>query len=344
MSAPANTATPTRSLRSGRPGSADGRLPRLRGLYWLVWRQHRSAFWTLLGATALALAYVVFRRAEMTDYLNGFDWPDPSPSDDWQTGFAPYVSHMQLVAFALGCLPVLLGVFLGAPMFAQDLENGTAKLVTSQAVGRVRWLVTKLGITMLVVVVSTVALSTAFGWWWQPISGRNSSMTWSSGAVFDTTGPVPVALALFTVAGGAAIGMLLRRTLPAMVVTFGFAVVTQLIWTRVRLELGDVVRATTTNGVRADDSWPALPAGAEELDQSYITDSGELLGWSTCAHEPSEQAVAACLDEAGVVGWAIDYLPVSQMPSMQWLGSGVLFALTAAVVVFLCLWGRKRVV
>jgi hypothetical protein len=44
------------------------------------------------------------------------------------------------------------------------------------------------------------------------------------------------------------------------------------------------------------------------------------------------------------VGWSVDYLPMSQMSGMQWLGASILFALTAAVSAFLFIWGRKRIV
>ena len=32
------------------------------------------------------------------------------------------------------------------------------------------------------------------------------------------------------------------------------------------------------------------------------------------------------------------------MPGMQWLGAGILFALTVAIAAFVLLWGRKRLV
>ncbi|MET7496353.1 hypothetical protein [Streptomyces sp900116325] len=35
---------------------------------------------------------------------------------------------------------------------------------------------------------------------------------------------------------------------------------------------------------------------------------------------------------------------ISQMNGMQWIDSSILFALTATVVVFSFMWGRKRLV
>ncbi|WP_327696031.1 ABC transporter [Streptomyces sp. NBC_00459] len=349
MSTFTNASTSTGSTTDGRNGTMNAttteatRRPRLSGMNWLVWRQHRAAFWTILAATALSVAWIVFQRNQMMDFLTGYGWPTNS-LEEVGPEFEPYRSAFTFVSGGLGFIPVLLGVFLGAPLLAGDLENGTAKLVAAQSASRTRWLATKLGVTTLVVVVSTVALSVAFGWWWNPVKDENTVLEWTSGSAFDVTGPVPVALTLFTVVGGVAIGVVLRRTLMAMVVTFGFAVAVQLVWDYLRLSLGDVVTITTNKGVTAENSFPDLPHAAYQIDESYLTSSGDLLGWSTCANGPTDQARELCLKKEGVVGWSVDYLPISQMNGMQWLGASILFALTAGVVAFLFFWGRKRLV
>jgi hypothetical protein len=70
------------------------------------------------------------------------------------------------------------------------------------------------------------------------------------------------------------------------------------------------------------------------MDQSYLTASGKLIGWSTCASEPTDETRAACLGAKQVVGWSVDYLPIAQMSSMQWLGAAILLALTTAITAF----------
>lgn len=336
------------STVTGTPVTTDADAPasrrrlRLSGMTWLVWRQHRAAYLTLLGASVLLLAWIAFQRHRMIDFLTGYGWPE-NGLDGLGPEFEPYAAAFSPVATALGLIPVVLGVFVGAPLLAGDLEHGTAKLVAAQSASRARWLATKLGLTALVITVTTIALSVAFGWWWEPVKKGTAVLDWTSTA-FDTTGPVPVALTLFTVVGGVAIGVVLRRTLTAMVVTFGFAVAVQLVWGQLRLSLGDVVTATTHKGVVAEDSFPVLPDGAYQIDQSYLTGGGDLLGWSTCVDSETEQARELCLKQADVVGWSVDYLPMSQMAGMQWLGAAILFALTAAVAAFLFLWGRKRLV
>ncbi|GHH76280.1 transporter [Streptomyces sulfonofaciens] len=333
------TRTPTAGAHGAAPSPAATRAPRLSGLTWLVWRQHRAGFWTLLAATALSLAWIAYQRAGLVHHLTAEGWPGSSP-DRWLEGMAPYSAALQKVAYGLGFIPVLLGVFLGAPLLAGDLENGTAKLVASQSVSPGRWLATKLGISALVVIVCTSALSAAFGWWWGPVRNESTVLGWSEGSAFDNTGPVPVALALFTLMGGVAIGMLLRRTLASMVVTFLFAVAVQVVWQYERLNLGQVVTVNTTKGV-STDAFPRLPHAALQIDQSYVSGSGETFGWSTCVHASSQQA---CLKKLDIVGWSVDYLPISQMSGMQWFGASVLLALTAAVTAFVFIRCRKRLV
>ncbi|MEV0218430.1 ABC transporter permease subunit [Streptomyces sp. NPDC050704] len=311
---------------------------RLSGMNWLVWRQHRAAYWTLLAASAITVAVIVYQRQQMITYLDGYGYPDLKSG--WEERFdqGPLDAASQLLAL----LPVLIGVFVGAPLLAGDLENGTAKLVNAQSVSRVRWLTTKLGMTALVVVVSTAAVSAVFTWWWSPVKSSSYVLSWSDAAGFDSSGPVPVALTLFTVVGGVAIGMLLRRTLLSMVVTLGFAVAVQVVWSYFRMSLGNAITVTTHNGV-GSNSQPNVPDSAYVVDQSYLTASGDLMGWGSC-NEQTEKAANACLEKAQVVGWSFEYIPMSQMSSMQWLGASILLALTAGIAAFVIFWGRKRLV
>ncbi|MFK4099316.1 ABC transporter [Streptomyces sp. NPDC019531] len=329
------------TMTSTRTSSAvTGRGLRLTGLNWLVWRQHRATFWTLIAGTVVAAGWMVYQRMGMMDTLHALGWPHPK-SENWYTSVGK--GAITMTGYALGFLPILIGVFVGAPLIAGDLENGTAKLVTSQSVSRMRWIITKLGVTVLVVFLGTVVLSQMFGWWWSPMKDRPEFMSWAEGPAFDNTGPVLTALTVFTLVGGIAIGMVLRRTLLSMVVTFGFAVAVQIAWSYFRLQLGNPISLTTHAGV-LNSSPPSVPSGAVELDTWFTTASGKLYGWATCAGGATEKAEQACLDKQGIVGWRVDYLPASQMASMQWFGASVLLALTAAVIAFIFVWGRKPVI
>ncbi|GGS21882.1 hypothetical protein GCM10010269_70890 [Streptomyces humidus] len=312
---------------------------------WLVWRQHRAAFWTMLAATVVSVAWIVYQRGQMTDFLDAYGFPAKN-LDDAEKEFEPYIGAFSSVTTGLTAIPVILGVLLGAPLLAGDLENGTAKLIAAQSVSRNRWLATKLALTGLVVTVTTVTLSAVFAWWWSPIKLHYVDIDWTSREFFNTTGPVPVALSLLSVFGGVLIGVIVRRTLAAMVVTLGFTVALQMVWGYFKLSLGDIVTATTKPvSPGTPITFPSsVPRTAHAFDASYVSGSGKLFDLTTCTDTPAEEATTSCMKKADIVGASIDYIPISQMSSMQWFGASILFALTAGIVAFLFFWGRKRLV
>lgn len=320
------------------------RRPSLSGMTWLVWRQHRAAFWTMIAATVLGAAWMVYQRGQMMNFLDAYGFPAKN-LDDAEKQFKPYISAFTSVTTGLTAIPVMLGVLLGAPLLAGDLENGTAKLIAAQSVSRTRWLATKLALAGLLVTVTTVTLSAVFAWWWSPIKAQPLDIDWTSREFFNTTGPVPVALSLLSVFGGVLIGVVLRRTLAAMVVTLGFTVALQMVWSHFMLSLGNVLTATSKPVSPGSlITFPEIPRTAAELDWSYVTGSGKLVDVTTCTETLTEQATDLCMKKADIVGASIDYIPMSQMSDMQWFGASILFALTVGVVAFLFFWGRKRLV
>jgi ABC-2 family transporter protein len=133
-------------------------------------------------------------------------------------------SKLQVLADALVLIvPVLIGMFWGAPLVARELETGTFRLAWTQSVSRMRWLVVKLGLVGLASAAFGGLLSLMVTWWFSPIDKVNQDRF--GAAAFGLHGFVPAGYALFAFALGATTGLLFRRTLPAMAVTFvGFVV------------------------------------------------------------------------------------------------------------------------
>ncbi|MGW6058832.1 ABC transporter permease [Streptomyces sp. NPDC055189] len=341
------TQDPARTTSDEGPRNGRGSwpaVPRLRGTAWLVWRQHRAAFWTIIGATLLGVLAMVVLRGQMMDYLSTLEPTQKKPG-----GLPPeFETYGNLIADFGGYLswfPVLAGVLLGAPFIAGDMETGTAKLVTSQSVSRRRWLATKLAMPAALVALSTGVLAAVFSWWWNPVKGFVTQVEWTAGSVFDITGPMAVAYALLTFTVGVAVGLLLRRTLVSMVVTLGVVVAIGFLWDQFRVSLGTIMSVSTDKGVGPGAKRPELPDMAVQQGQGtyFLTSSGDRLDWMTCLDKmDNDKAHTACLESKHVVGWSMDYLPFEQMATMQWLGAGIMLAVTAAVVAFIVVWGRKR--
>ncbi|MER5983217.1 ABC transporter permease [Streptomyces sp. NPDC001787] len=309
------TLTDSRTERADRPRM-------LRGLSWLVVRQHRAALASVLALVLLCSALIVYQRAELIQLLDDAGWPaKPAPEQ-------PLGDQYNYLSTLLGALPVILAVFFGAPLIAADQEQGTAQLATTQSVTRLRWLTVKIAWCLAVAVAAGAVLSALFTWWWEPYRSVFPS-TWVEGSIFDNTGPVLPALCLFLTAAGITIGVLLRRVLASMVVTFVFSAAVQILWGELRLHLAPTHLFTYP----LDSELPARFAESYEVDRWVASADGTLYGWGSCA-ETTEKATAACLKGKGIVNSVIEYLDYDQMAAMQWTGAGILIAGTALLTAF----------
>ena len=145
-------------------------------------------------------------------------------SSDCNNPVVSTYSKLQVLAAALVLIvPVLIGMFWGAPLIARELETGTFRLAWTQSVSRMRWLLVKLGLVGLASAAVGGLLSLMVTWWYSPIDKVNQGRF--GAAAFGLHGFVPAGYALFAFALGATAGLLFRRTLPAMAVTLvGFIV------------------------------------------------------------------------------------------------------------------------
>jgi hypothetical protein len=109
-------------------------------------------------------------------------------------------------------LPGIFGIFWGAPLVAREFEAGTHRLVWTQSITRTRWLATKLGMVGLASMVATGFLSLMVTWWASPFD----RVRMNPFGTFDQRDIVAVGYAAFAFALGVSVGVLIRRTVPAM--------------------------------------------------------------------------------------------------------------------------------
>jgi ABC-type xylose transport system permease subunit len=103
-------------------------------------------------------------------------------------------------------------------LLAREIERATSRLVWTQGITRLRWLMVKLGALVLGTAALFAACALLLTWWRGPLDQAGGER-FAYG--FDLEGIAPVAYAIFALALGVAAGALLRRTLPAMAVTLG---------------------------------------------------------------------------------------------------------------------------
>ncbi|MEU8917105.1 ABC transporter permease subunit [Streptomyces nigrescens] len=328
-------ATDTTDGASGLPNTATGRRGLLHGLPWLVCRRHRTFLRLALLVTVVGCATFAYQRIGVMDFLHTRGTtpaPEGRLANDFQNAYGSvFLSGSQLLEY----LPVLIGIFVGAPLIAGEQEHGTIKLVTTQSVSRGRWIAATLALPLAVAVLCTTLLSAVFTWLWTPAHKLAMGSDWLAGGPFDSTGPVPVARTLFLTACGIALGMLIKRVVPAMAATAVFAVVTSVLWAeQVRPRLAALRSVTYPY---ASDDGPSLPVDAVRVDDWVSTADGTLYGYGTCINGDAE----ACRAKLGIVNRVTQYFDYGQMAGMQWRGAGILLALTVVVLAFV-VWRAHR--
>ena len=127
-------------------------------------------------------------------------------------------------------VPLLFGLFWGAPLLAKEFEEGTHNLAWTQGVSRWRWIRANIGWSLLAAAVWGAALAALVSWWRYPENALASRFD-----AFDVQGIVPVAYALFAVALGIAVGSVIRRVLPSLAVTL-------VIFVAIRVAIGVYLR------------------------------------------------------------------------------------------------------
>jgi ABC-type transport system involved in multi-copper enzyme maturation permease subunit len=202
---------------------------------WLTWRQYRIQFSVaaaVLAAFAVLLLITGLQMAAQYHVDLAACTATRSCANQASDLFLGNREVGFLVVATLGA-PLIAGLFWGAPLVSSELETGTAQFAWTQSVTRKRWLAVKAGWMLLAAAAWGGIISGLVTWW----SGPKNALyldQFDPGR-FDIMGIVPVAYALFAMALGICAGALLRRTLPAMAVTFaGFIAVRAVIalWLR----------------------------------------------------------------------------------------------------------------
>ena len=261
---------------------------------WLVWRQHRVQF--LVGAAVLAAfaVLILITGLQVADQYRAAQAACvPGHGGCRNLGGLFLGSHAVgfLVICTLGA-PVLVGLFWGAPLVAAEAEAGTTQFAWMQSVTRKRWLAVKVGWMLLAAAIWGGVISALVTWW----SGPNNAeqLTAFQPGRFDLMGLVPVAYSVFALALGIAAGALLRRTLPAMIVTLaGFIAV--------RTTIALLVRSHYMSAVTV---FYKVTGGGFTPSGSYWQLAQGIIG-------PNGQAIDQNTNGNVVGGVPVDYLPAS---------------------------------
>ena len=129
--------------------------------------------------------------------------------------FSSYYHTAVDMALILMVIPVLVGVFVGAPLLARELETGTFRFAWTQGCGRLRWAAAKLALLAIAVTAAAGAFSLLFSWFYQPFFAERLDGALAP-QLFNLRGVDFAAWTLLAFALGAIAGVLIPRTVPAM--------------------------------------------------------------------------------------------------------------------------------
>lgn len=194
-----------------------------------TWLRHRAALISLF-VLFVACALVIARGAlgihsEYANYLAA-GCTTANPNDlavcpNISNSFANGTVGFTALVIALRVFPVIVGLFVGAPLLSRDLESGTFRFAWTQGMGRVRYVFSTFAILAMFVTTTACILGLLLGGWYAhnfSVVNPNIESHWQSG-LFDTTGFLLATWTLFALTLGTFCGAIIKRTVAAMAVT-----------------------------------------------------------------------------------------------------------------------------
>ncbi|MFC6019824.1 ABC transporter permease subunit [Plantactinospora solaniradicis] len=333
-------------------------------MIWLTWRQFRIQAWTALAALAALAVALMITGPELTRLYRSSGLAGcRTDCESLASGFLNQVINgttgplYWLGIAVMFVTPAIIGVFWGAPLVARELETGTHRLVWSQSVPRGRWLAVKLLCGGLVSMAAVGLFSLAVTWWADPIDSAYLNRMFPE--IFAARGIVPIGYAAFAFVVGVTVGMLLRRTVPAMAVTLVVVAAAQLAMPfLVRGHLIQPVEFTTpfqTTAVKSlqihDDGTITVTGrvsqpGAWVVSNRTVTPSGVTFTGpvNTEACSPTAFSQAGCMAWLDTLNLRQEaaYQPANRFWALQWYEATVLLALALALAGFSSWWIRRR--
>jgi ABC-type transport system involved in multi-copper enzyme maturation permease subunit len=210
-------------------------------MIWVSWRQHRGQAIVCLALLAALAVYAVIegtsmRTAFSNDGLAG-SCLARTQGTGCENGIGAFMNEFGSavnIAFSNVVLivPGLIGVMVGAPLIARELEYGTWRLAWSQTVPRVRWLAGKLALVTGGLIVLGAAMTAVITWYRGPMDRLTGHLVQNA---YDYEGLVLTAYILCAFGFAVLAGLLIRRSIPAMIAAF-------IPWLAIRLVIEFVFR------------------------------------------------------------------------------------------------------
>ncbi|TDC15947.1 transmembrane transport protein [Streptomyces sp. 8K308] len=338
-------------------------------MIWLSWRQFRVQALVAALALALAAAYLGHLGLDIRDAHDAYRSRCETEADCAEAAAqfrSAYQNTLLFLAAGLALVPAVIGAFWGAPLIAREIESGTHRLVWNQSVTRRRWLLTKLLVVGLAAMAVTGAASALLTWAAGPFD--EVARTRFGALEFGARDIVPLGYAALAVVLGTVVGLLLRRTLPAMALTLVAFLALQLLVPNVvrphlmspetaslpmtaeainqARNLGSISGGATIGGLElpeAPGAWISHTSPLRTADGASLSEAT----FNNCLDSPPETGAggrfgdtAVCLGELDL-HVDVSYHPAERYWPFQWAETTLYLAASALLTAF-GLWRVHR--
>jgi hypothetical protein len=235
-------------------------------------------------------------------------------------------------------VPLLFGLFWGAPLLAKELEDGTHNLAWTQGVTRRHWLGSNVGWALLAATAWGACLAALVSWWRFPENALDTRF-----GAFDLQGIVPIAYSLFAVALGIAVGSVCRRVLPALATTLG-------IFVAIRVAIGVYLRPhyipPVTKLFALLEGQPGAPAGSWIISSTIVGPGHHAPGYEFTLNDVPAACRSTFIGGKGISGTCMAAHGFHQLMTFQpanrfWAFQGIeasIFVVLAAALIGFAFW------
>ncbi|WP_229348017.1 ABC transporter permease subunit [Streptomyces sp. UNOB3_S3] len=324
----------------------------------MTWRQFRAQTLVGLGALVLLAVYLVVLGGRIHGAYD--DTLAHCAARDACSGplgalADRYSLQTDLLGYLLLAVPGVIGVFWGAPLIARELEAGTHRLVWNQSVTRTRWLAAKLALVGLLSMATAGVYSLLLTWAAGPVTTVLNNRF--EPVNFASRDLAPLGYAAFAFVLGVTLGLVLRRTVPAMAATLVVFTALQIavpalirphyeapVRTSVPLT-ADLIGRLTKIGTYGEIGGLRIPGGPWVVDTSPILDSagkevGRTAWFQNCMDHSSLSELPTCLAK-GDIRVEITEQPADRYWTFQYLETA-LFAVLTTLLAVLALWRIRK--
>jgi hypothetical protein len=330
-----------------------GRVPVGR-VAWVTWRQHRGALAGVVALLGTLSAYLLFMGLSIHSAYAKVAACQPSGSANCQHLLQVFNQHYygtqqgsvvtsginaQSVPFFLLAVPILLGVFVGAPALARELESGTFRFAWTQACGRTRWAVVRLGLLAVTLTVLAYAFSQLFSWYFSPFLAEGQTSKFPM-QLFGNLGVDFAAWTLLAFAVAAFLGVVIRRAVAAMAVALASCTVLDVVtMMALRPHYATPLVASGVNAPGGSSAWVMSQwltgPGGQRLNPANIPLSVQ--------NSPDPDAFTNWMRTAHITQWW-SYVPGSDFWRLQLIEGGWLLGVSALLIAAAIWMVRRRAV